>query len=113
LRLASSVTLPLALVSIGGNLTFSKFQRYFNTALLASVIKLIALPLCGYLFLKLFNVDGTPFKVAMIYFALPASTAIFVLSSQLNSDTGLASSSIVLSTIFSLISLSVVLSFFG
>ena len=113
LRLASSVTLPLALVSIGGNLTFSKFQRYFNTALLASVIKLIVLPLCGYLFLKLFSVEGTPFKVAMIYFALPASTAIFVLSSQLNSDTGLASSSIVVSTVFSVISLSVILSIFG
>ena len=113
LRLASSITLPLALISIGGNLTFSNFQRYYNTALLATVLKLIALPVCGYLFMKVFNISGTPFKVAMIYFALPTSTAIFVLSSQLNSDTALASTSIVISTIFSLISLTVVLSIFG
>jgi predicted permease len=63
--------------------------------------------------MKVFNISGTPFKVAMIYFALPTSTAIFVLSSQLNSDTALASTSIVISTIFSLISLTVVLSIFG
>ena len=113
LRLTSFVTLPLALLSIGGNLTFSKFQKYFCTAFLASAVKLVALPLCGYFFLKVFKINGLPLKVAMIYFALPASTAIFVLSSQLNSDTGLASASIVISTIFSLISLTVVLTFIG
>jgi predicted permease len=113
LRLTSFVTLPLALLSIGGNLTFSKFRRYYRTALLATLIKLLVLPLCGYFFLKVFNVNGTPLGVAMIFFALPASTAIFVLSSQLNSDTGLASASIVISTIFSLISLTVVLAAIG
>ncbi len=112
-RLTSFVTLPLALLSIGGNLTFSKFQRYFNTALLAAAVKLIALPVAGYFFLQVFRIDGIPLKVAMIYFALPASTAIFVLSSQLNSDTSLASASIVISTIFSLISLTVVLTIIG
>ena len=113
LRLTSFVTLPLALLSIGGSLTLSKFHRYYRTALLATGIKLLALPLCGYFFLKVFNINGIPFKVAMIYFALPASTAIFVLSSQLNSDTDLASASIVISTIFSLISLTVVLATTG
>ena len=113
LRLTSFVTLPLALLSIGGNLTFPKFQRYLNTALLAATVKLIALPVCGYFFLQVFRIEGIPFKVAMIYFALPASTAIFVLSSQLNSDTDLASASIVISTVFSLISLTVVLTIIG
>ena len=109
LRLSGSVTLPLALLSIGGNLTFAQFQRYFNTALLATVIKLVVSPVCGYLFLKAFGIRGLTFDVAMIYFALPASTAMFVLSSQLNSDTDLASANIFLSTILSFFSLSLVL----
>ena len=109
LRLAGAVTLPLALLSIGGNLTFVQFRRYFTNALLASTVKLIVLPLCGYFFLKAFGVSGLTFNVAMVYFALPASTAMFVLSYQLNSDVGLASTTIVVSTLLSMISLTVIL----
>lgn len=108
-RLAGSVTLPLALLSIGGGLTFKSLTRFLEVAGTASVIKLLILPLVGYWIMTRLNVGGIHFKVGMIYFALPTSTAIYVLSSQLNSDTELASAAIVLSTIFSLISLSVVL----
>ena len=45
----------------------------------------------------------------MIYLALPTSTAIYVLSAQLHSDTELASAAIVLSTMLSLLPLSWVL----
>jgi len=45
----------------------------------------------------------------MIFFALPTSTAIYVLSAQLNSDVQLASAAIMLSTLLSLISLSAAL----
>jgi predicted permease len=45
----------------------------------------------------------------MIFFCLPTSTAIYVLSSQMNSDTELASASIVVSTLFSFVTLSVAL----
>jgi predicted permease len=56
-----------------------------------------------------FGVTGEALKVGMIFFALPASTAIYVLSSQLYSDTELASASIVTSTVLSFFSLSAVL----
>lgn len=109
LRLISMVTLPLALISIGGSLTFAGMRDHFKVSLLASTQKLLLLPLIGYLIFKGFDVQEVPFKVGMIFFALPASTAIYVLSSQLNSDTELASSAIVLSTILSFIPLSIVL----
>ena len=109
LRLISMVTLPLALISIGGSLTFSGLKNHIKLSLAASVLKLLLLPLIGYFLFKAFNVSGIPFKVGMIFFTLPASTAIYVLSSQLNSDTELASSSIVLSTTLSFFSLSLAL----
>jgi len=108
-RLASFVTLPLALFSIGGTLTLGSMKNHFKLSLVASVFKLVILPLTGYLFLNAFNATGISFKVGMIYFSLPTSTALYILSSQLSSDTQLASAAIALSTILSFISLSVAL----
>jgi hypothetical protein len=108
-QLASWATLPLALLSIGGALDFKTLKGYLRLAAVGSVFKLCLLPLIGYGFLILFKVNHEPFKVAMIFFTLPASSAIYVLSSQLNSDTQLASASIVLSTILSFFTLSAAL----
>ena len=108
-RLASFVTLPLALFSIGGALTLGSMKNYFKLSLVASVFKLVILPLTGYIFLNAFNATGISFKVGMLYFTLPTSTALYILSSQLSSDTQLASAAIALSTLLSVISLSVAL----
>lgn len=113
LRLAAMVALPLALLSIGGSLTFKSLKHHLRLSLAASAFKLLLFPAIGYFFLKIFSVTGIAFQVGMIFFALPTSTAIYVLSSQLNSDTKYASSAIVLSTCFSFLSLSAVLALFG
>lgn len=101
LELVSMVTLPLALLSIGGSLTFSGVRSKFSLSLVAAGMKLLVLPGIGYVSLQVFNVTGTPFIIGMIFFALPTSTAIYILSSQLHSDPELASSAIVISTLFS------------
>lgn len=110
-RLAASVTLPLALLSIGGALTLKTLRSYLSFSLVAAGFKLILFPLTGYFFLTRFGVTGMPYQVAMLFFAMPTATSIFVLSSQLNSDTDLASATIVLSTILSFFTLSLVLLF--
>jgi hypothetical protein len=109
LRLASYVTLPLALLSIGSILTISRLKVHFKLALVACLFKLLVLPMIGFVFLRVFTVGGVAFKLGMIYFTLPTSTALYVLSSQLKSDTELASASIALSTILSFLPLSVAL----
>ena len=108
-RLASFVTLPLALLSIGGVLTLGGIKYHFKLSMVACVFKLIMLPLSGYLFLKAFGTAGISFKVGMVYFTLPTSTALYVLSAQLKSDTQLASAVIALSTLLSFFSLSLAL----
>ena len=113
LKLAAMVALPLALLSIGGSLTFKSLKYNINLSLAASAFKLLLFPIIGYFFLKIFSVAGIAFQVDMIFFALSTSPAIYVLSSQLNSDTQYASSAIVLSTCLSFLSLSVVLALFG
>jgi malonate transporter and related proteins len=108
-KLVSAVTIPLALLSIGGSLSFSKLKGNLKLAGIAALMKLLVLPLVGYFILGIFGVSGMDFKVAMIYFALPTSPAIYILSSQLDSDLDLASATIVFSTLMSIASLSVVM----
>jgi malonate transporter and related proteins len=109
LGLTSLLTLPLALISIGGSLTFSSSRDHLGTAFVAAGFKLILLPLVGYTLMKTFQVSPTALSVAMIYFALPTSPQGYILSSQLNSDVDLATTAIVLSTLLSIVPLSIVL----
>jgi len=109
LRMISMVALPLALISIGGSLSFAGVRGNLGFSLLAAALKLAILPAIGYLFFTLFGVTGIPFKVGMLFLTLPTSTAIYVLSSQMNSDTELASAAIVISTLLSFVSISLVL----
>lgn len=104
--LMTSATLPLALISIGGNLSFKGLARYARPSALSCIFKLLVLPATGFVSLKIFQVTGIPFQVGMIFFCLPASPAIYVLSAQLKSDTELASVAIMLSTLISFIPLS-------
>ncbi|MCG6911852.1 MAG: AEC family transporter [Deltaproteobacteria bacterium] len=105
LRLSTAVALPLALLSIGGALTLKSMRGNALLSVVAAVIKLLILPGIGYGMLRWFGVSGIPFKVGMIYFTLPASASIYVLSAQLKSDTELASAAVVLSTVLSFFSL--------
>lgn len=106
LSLASMAALPLALISIGGSLTFRGVRQNAGLSLLSAMLKVMALPMIGFCYFYLFHVTGVPFRVGILFFALPASTAIYVLSSQMNSDTDLASSIILISTLLSFVSLS-------
>jgi predicted permease len=109
LRLAAMVTLPLALISIGGALTLRTLQINLKHALLGSTVKLLGLPVAGWIFLGVFHASPLSYQVGMLFFALPTSPAIVVLSSQLNSDTEFAAAAIVLSTLLSFFSMSAVL----
>jgi predicted permease len=109
LKLSSYVALPLAMLSIGGALTLSTARDHFKLSLIASIFKLLLLPLIGYGFLIAFGVSDLELKIGLVYFTLPTSPALYILSSQLNSDTDLASAAIALSTILSFFSLSIAL----
>ena len=109
LKLSSAVALPLAMLSIGGALTLTTVKDHYKMSLVSSGFKLLILPAAGYLYMTFFDVSGMALKVGLLYFTLPTSPALYILSSQMNSDTDLASASIAMSTILSFISLSVAL----
>ncbi|MBC7357125.1 MAG: AEC family transporter [Desulfacinum sp.] len=110
-RLMAWGSLPLALLSIGASLSFHQLRNHARPSLAAVVLKLGVLPIVGYGLLRAFHVEDLALKTAMIFFCLPTSTAIYILSSQMDSDPELASSAIVISTILSVLSLSAVVLF--
>lgn len=113
LRLAATFTLPFALISIGGSLTFEGLRSRFPAALGATVLKIAVMPVVGWVLLDQLGFTGPDRLTAMLFFAMPASTAMYVLATELNGDSDLSSAVIVLSTLGSLVSLSVVLTLFG
>ncbi len=106
-NLMTAATMPLALISVGGALKFTESKENTRLSLITSIIKIVALPMIGFFCLKLLGLSGIFFKVGIIYFALPTTPSIFVLSSQMNSDTKLASTAVLVSTVLSFLSLSV------
>ena len=97
-QLLAAASLPLALLSIGQSLTFHRVKDYLRPALVSCLIKLLIGPLIGLLLLRICHVTGIYLEVAMIFLALPTSAAAYILSSQLKSDSHLASACIAMST---------------
>jgi predicted permease len=92
----AGMTLPLALLSIGGALDLTGIRDHWKLSLVSACFKLVALPLVGWMLLRWMGVGGLDLQIGMIYFALPISPATYVLASQLKSDTRLTSATIVL-----------------
>jgi len=113
LQLAAVFTLPFALISIGGSLTFVGLGRKFAPAAGAALLKVAVMPLVGWLLLEFVGITGSDRLTAMLFFAMPASTAMYILTVELAGDSELSSAIIVLSTLASFVSLSVVLMLFS
>jgi len=113
LALMAGITLPMALLSVGGALNPTGMRENWKLSLVSTGFKLMALPLIGWMLLRWMSVGGLDLQIAMIYFALPVSPATYVLASQLKSDTKLTSATIAFSTALSVIPLAIVLTVFG
>lgn len=109
LGLMSSVTLPMALMSVGAGLSLSRLRESWRPAAVASLIKLVVLPAVGILALSLAGASGLAFKVAAVYFVLPSSPSAHILASQLGSDAEFAVGAVALTMLLSFFSLSIAL----
>ena len=101
----------LALISIGGALAVVKLGGRMKPAVSASLFKVALCPLAGVLLAYLMGLQGEALGVALIFLAAPTAAASFILAQQFGGDEGLASGAIVISTFFSIGSLSLVLAF--
>ena len=100
---------PLALLGIGSQLaSISVSGQWFNS-IVSSTIKCIVCPIIGWLIGSSIGLTGIELQVILIMCAVPTAVSSYVLADQMNGDADLAASSVVISTTFSLFTLSILL----
>lgn len=109
LNIATSMAMPLALIAIGASFSFKKFQGDMSTAMLAIILKLIALPVVAALLLVLMGVQAQELAIGVIFAATPTASSAYIMAKQMRGDAPLAGSIIMVSTLLSIVSYSVAL----
>lgn len=109
LELLGQFSIPLALICVGGSLAATKLGGHMLDAVLGSAVKLAVAPLAGYAAAMWLGVERDQLLVAMMMMAAPTAVASYVLADQLDGDAGLASSSVVVSSLLSPLSFGVVM----
>jgi len=107
LLIISGVTLPLALFCVGGSMTKKQMTGEFVHSISASVMKLLLMPFIAFMLIRYFGIDfSITSKTLVIMLSAPTATVNYVLASQMQGDTDMAGSTIVLTTLLSIFTFS-------
>jgi malate permease and related proteins len=101
--------LPLALLSIGADISFEKLQGAASPSFVAALIKVILAPLIGWLIAPLFGLNATERVVSLLMLACPTAVTSYVMAEVLNNDAPIAGRIVIISTLISLITLPLIL----
>ena len=102
----------LAALTIGATLAEEKISGQFRNAVWASLIRVGVGPVIGILLLPILALTDEQARVAMIFLACPTAVASHILTDQLGGDTELSAKIVALTTIFSIVSLSVIVAIY-
>ena len=103
LDILSGFALPMALLVIGGSLSFELMQLRILRVLSSSFMKLILLPGLGFALYRLFGLASQAYLPGLILLASPTATITYVMAKEMNGDTDFAVAAISISTMFSAI----------
>jgi len=98
LNIAAGMTLPLALISIGGSFSLDKLKGDIWKAAVATTIKLILLPIVTAVFMVFFNISGLDFAIGLLMAGAPTAVATYIMASKMGADSELAGAIVVLAT---------------
>ncbi|MDO0947208.1 MULTISPECIES: AEC family transporter [Chromohalobacter] len=101
-----AMSLPLALVCIGGTLSFSSVKQSSGPALDASLWKIVWIPLLGVLGAYALGYRGRELGMLFLFLGTPGAAASFVMAKAVNANAKLAANIIVITTFASLFTLS-------
>lgn len=112
LRFIGRTAAPMALICVGGGMALTSMEGRYRSATYSALLKTAATPVLAYLISLPFNLGEMETLILMVFTAAPTAVASYVMARQLNGDAPMASGAIILSTVFSIISLSVVVALF-
>lgn len=97
----SVLVTPLALLTIGASFKFQKIRESFGISLIASMLKLVILPLIAVYFALQLGFQAEELLVIYIIFGVPTAAASYIMTIALKGDHDLASGIIMLTTLLS------------
>jgi len=109
LHIATGMTLPLALIAIGGSFSLAKLKGDMVRAAFATGFKLVWLPLIAAGLLFALGVHGRDLAIGVLFAGTPAATATYIMAHQLKGDAELAGSIVMMSTALSAVTYTVAL----
>ena len=98
LNIASGMTLPLALLSIGNSFSLNNLKGDMGKAGLATVMKLWLMPLLSIGFMTVFAVTGLDFAIGLLMAGAPTAVTTYIMASKMGADEELAGTIVVLAT---------------
>jgi predicted permease len=101
----AQMTLPLALICIGGTLSLSVLRESSRMAMSSSLMKMVWLPALATLGAWLFGFRGAELGILFLYFASPTASASFVMARAVNANHQLAAVIIVITTLMAAVSI--------
>ena len=106
------MALPLGLLGVGGALVTVKLSGNWRLPLSCALVKTIVSPALGWAVGLALGLGGQELKIVMIFMACPTAVISYTMALEMKGDDVLASSTIVLSVLTSLITLAVVVGVF-
>ena len=109
LSMLAQMSLPLALLGIGSGMKLGTLRHGLLPNVAASLVKVAVAPLAGILLAQWVPLTPAEYRIAIVYLAAPTAVASYVMAEQLGGDASLAANIVVMTTLFSMVSLAVAL----
>jgi predicted permease len=105
-RYFANLTLPLALLAIGGSLNLASLRNTSSQATWATLSKLVFIPLVLTIAAWLYGFKGQDLAMMMVLFGCPTAAASFVMAKSMGGNAELAANIILMTTLGSVLTLS-------
>jgi len=92
----AGLVMPLAMICVGGSLSFRGFDKKLKYVLIAAATKLILMPIVAVVVAYLFGFRGADLTIIMILNALPMAVGAYVMQAELGGDTYIGATTLTL-----------------
>ena len=99
------MALPLALIGIGGSLSFSSLRANSALSIAASCIKIVVTPLVVVLLAVKFGIHGQLLGILFVLSATPTAISSFIMARAMDGDSQIAANIIVITTLGSVLTI--------
>jgi predicted permease len=106
------MALPLGLLGVGGSLVTVRFGGAWRWPLASAFIKTVASPALGWMVGRALGLGGLELKMILVFLACPTAIISYTMAMEMKGDEALASGTIVLSVLTSLVALAVIVGVF-